>query len=223
MTKYNATIMKVFDKMPDRMKKLPISEQGYPVPWFVSKVNGEWNFVGVDHRKPMEAIRRNICWVCGESLGSYKTFVIGPMCAVNRVTSEPPVHLTCGEFSVMACPFLSRPKMTRNYKTMPEEQRGNVPGIAIDRNPGVTLLWTCRSFHTFDPGVGTGRLISLGEPYGVSWWKEGRTATRAEVDESIETGLPILRQMAELDGPDAIAEMEQRIVEVQALLPEAVT
>lgn len=222
MGKYNASVEKLFHEMPPRIRALPVSKEGYPVPWFVSMIKGEWNFVAVDQRKPMEAHRRGICWVCGGRLGTYRSFAIGPMCAVNRVTAEPPGHLACMEFSVKACPFLSRPKMTRNYKTMPEDQRTMVPGLAIDRNPGVVLVWTTRNYSVFKPQAGHGYMFRLGDPIGATWWAQGRTATRAEIDHSIETGMPLLKGLAEAEGADAVAELKQRYEETVALLPEAV-
>jgi hypothetical protein len=218
--KYNASVAKLFPEMPFRIRCLPVSDEGYPVPWFVSKVDGKWNFVGIEGWKIKEAHKRGICWVCGDRLGAYKSFPIGPMCAINRVTSEPPSHLLCANFSVKACPFLSRPKMVRNYKTMPEDQRGEVPGFSLDRNPGVVLVWTTRSYQLVK--VPNGVLFSLGDPTSLSWWSQGRPATRAEIDHSIAGGMPALRELAEAEGPDAVAELAVRIKAAESLMPEHV-
>jgi hypothetical protein len=37
----------------------------------------------------------------------------------------------------------------------------------------------------------------VGEPEGIEYWAEGRRANRAEIDESIRTGLPLLEAEAE--------------------------
>jgi hypothetical protein len=37
---------------------------------------------------------------------------------------------------------------------------------------------------------------------------------------SVDSGLPILRNAAEVDGSEAIAEVEQRYRELQRLLPQ---
>jgi len=110
--------------------------------------------------------------------------------------------------------------MSRNYKTMPEEMRNEAPGIPFDRNPGVCLVWTTRTYERFY--AGNGYLFRLGDPTSTSWWTKGRKASRQEIEESIAGGLPTLRQVAELDGPEAVAEMERRYQEAQGLLPEAV-
>src|SRR5262245_54991717 len=106
--------------LPSRIAGLPIDpERGYPVPWFVAWHDGKPEFRTADGRKFRQAIRDRLCWVCGQPLGRHLVFVIGPMCTVNRVTVEPPCHLDCAEFSVRACPFLSKPQMTRRENDLP--------------------------------------------------------------------------------------------------------
>jgi hypothetical protein len=43
-------------------------------------------------------------------------------------------------------------------------------------------------------------LIQMGQPQKVNWWKQGRPATREEVQESIDTGLPSLEAVARQDN-----------------------
>src|SRR5262245_60746512 len=99
--------------LPDRMRSLPIDERGYPVPWFVAYVDGKPEFRAMDRDKWREAVRMHLCWVCGQKLGSYVVFVLGPMCGITRTTSEPPCHIDCARWSAKNCPFLARPKMVR--------------------------------------------------------------------------------------------------------------
>ena len=112
MTELNKLIAKI--PMPPRIAKLPISPQGYPVPYFVPWKDNQPMPQAADPVKRMKCIRAGLCWVCGEPLGTYKAFVLGPMCIVNRVTSEPPCHRECAEYTVKACPFLTKPAMRRN-------------------------------------------------------------------------------------------------------------
>src|SRR4030095_12652609 len=79
-------------KMPSRMAKLPRDARGYPVPRFVSWYDGKPDFRIADTRYLEHCFRARTCWLCGELLGRYLAFVIGPMCAVNRTTAEPPCH-----------------------------------------------------------------------------------------------------------------------------------
>jgi hypothetical protein len=138
------------------------------------------------------------------------------MCAVNRVISEPPSHFGCAEFSAKACPFLSRPRMRRNEKDLPE---GKEPaGIGLKRNPGVVCLWVTSAYTTFNVHAGQpGILFKIGEPERTFWFAEGRPATREEVMLSINSGLPLLR--ADEEGPKAVAELERMYIKAMELIP----
>jgi hypothetical protein len=203
--------------LPERMKRLPIDHRGFPIPWFVATLgNGERDFRVADERKKVVAIRKHLCWVCGEPLGRFKAFVIGPMCAVNRVTSEPPCHLDCAEFSAKGCPFLARPRMRRNEKDLPTEAV-DAPGTMISRNPGVACIWVCNAFKRF--AVGDGWLIRLEEPTQVKWLAEGREATREQVMASIQGGYSLLKEMADQEGPEAVSALEQQLARAMPFLP----
>src|SRR5438132_506337 len=82
-----------------RISQLPIDDAGRPVPWFVAWVDGKPEFRVVGPGKREEAYAKRKCWVCGQQLGSYLVFVIGPMCALNRISSEPPSHKDCAIFA----------------------------------------------------------------------------------------------------------------------------
>jgi hypothetical protein len=198
--------------LPERLKGRPVSERGFPVPWFVSFINGKWDFVNVDPRKIVEAYKRELCFLCGYKLGQYKAFVIGPMCSINRVSSEPPAHRECAEYAVRTCPFLARPNMRRNEKAALGKLE-DVPGIGIEHNPGATLIWITKSFRPKDG------LFHLGEPVEVQWFAEGRKATRAEIDAAIAKGLPFLRRAAESGGPEDVKELDRYIKRAEKLLP----
>jgi hypothetical protein len=198
--------------LPKRLLRRPVSERGFPVPWFVSFIGGKWDFVNLDPRKIGEAARRNICFLCGEPLGQYKAFTIGPMCSINRISSEPPAHADCAEYAVRACPFLARPAAKRNDKAHLSDAN-DIPGIAIMHNPGATLIWVTKGWRY------QGGLFHLGEPVSVHWFAEGRRATRAEIDAAIAKGLPHLRKAASDEGPDAISELDQYIKRAERLLP----
>lgn len=215
-------------EIPQRMRSLPFDRRGFPVPWFVQWFDhgkpsgsglGEPDFRVVDTRNLGMAIKHKRCWLCGQSLGTFKCFVIGPMCAVNRINSEPPSHYDCAEFAMSACPFLSRPTMRRNEKGIPA---GTVDaaGFPLGRNPGVMCLWTTKSYRPFSAEIGKpGILFELGEPTNVEWFTQGRLARSAEVQHALATGLPALREMAERDGPDGVAELARCIARVESLLP----
>jgi hypothetical protein len=215
MPELNASIRDI--PIPPRMARRPVNERGFPVPWFVSHINGKWDFVNLDPRKISEAHRRNICWLCGEPLGKFKAFVIGPMCSINRVSSEPPSHRECAEYAVRACPFLARPNMRRNEKAHLAPSMDNVPGIAIEHNPGATLIWLTKSYRPINTPKGA--LFQIGDPVETLWFTEARPATREEILAAIDKGLPYLRKAATDEGNGAEAELDRYISEAMKLLP----
>ena len=191
--------------LPHRLRHLPLDSRGYPVPWFVEWIDGEPEFRAMSAEKFRLAIKNLRCWVCGGLLGSYKTFVAGPMCVINRTSAEPPSHHDCAEWSARNCPFLTRPHMERREDdVINNEGHGET---AILRNPGCTALVTTKKYRVFQTaGSSTGVLIEMGEFERVEWFAEGRPATRAEVEHSIETGLPLLRETCEQEeSPERIA------------------
>ncbi len=195
--------------LPPRIRMLQIDERGFPVPWFVEWIDGKPEFRAADPRKLLRAIRERLCWICGGHLGSYMAFVVGPMCAINRISAEPPSHQDCAEFASRACPFLVMPKMIRREAGLPEEIQP-LPGISLQRNPGVALIWTTKSYEILrEPN---GYLFSMGNPSSLLWFAEGRPATREEIVESIESGLPLLREYATGEGEPE--ELERRYHEV---------
>lgn len=93
--------------MPPRVAQLPLDpDRGYPVPWFAAwfdadgqpceRGQGKPDYRVVHPEDVRDAHRFELCWICGGRRGAFATFVIGPMCAVNRTSAEPPSHLDCG-------------------------------------------------------------------------------------------------------------------------------
>jgi len=183
--------------VPDRIRILPVDpDRGYPVPWFVKWIDGKPEFRLMDEDKWIRAVKQRLCWVCGQRLGVHLVFVLGPMCGVTRTTSEPPCHRECARWSAINCPFLAMPKMIRRED---EEFLSQCPrsigGLAIKRNPGVTLLWSTYTYQVWRPQEihgGEGILIQVGPPLEVEWWAEGKPATWRAVNDSVMSGLPLL-------------------------------
>jgi hypothetical protein len=208
-----------FPDAPPRIAALRRDARGFPVPWFVPWIQGEPEFRAVDPATIDRAHRKHLCWICGGHLASSKAFVLGPMCGINRVAPEPPSHIACARFAVVACPFLSRP-LAKRADTSDLQDHAPPPGVMIARNPGVTLLWETSSYRAERQPEG-GYLFRIGAPSRVSWWREGRPATRDEVDQSVVTGVPALADMARQDGPEAMSMLVAQIDRFAKLLPEA--
>lgn len=204
-------------KLPDRMAGCPVDDRGYPVPWFVAWEDGKPKFRAMDPDKLRLAIREKLCWVCGHKLGVHLTFVAGPMCGINRTNSEPPNHRECAVWSARNCPFLSNPRMVRREDGLTSEEMNSAAGHGLKRNPGVTMLWNTRNYEVFDVGRKFhGKpygeyLITMGEPESVDWMACGRAATRVEVIESIDSGIPNLEAMARLEKGGIEALQKARV------------
>lgn len=202
--------------LPERMKRLPLDKRGYPIPAFVEIVNGEPDFRIMSQKHWARCVKEKVCWVCGKPLGRYMVFVAGAMCGINRTSSEPPSHRECAIWSAQNCPFLGRPHMVRREDDMTREAVKNVAGIMISRNPGVAMIWITRSYEIWR--APNGPLIEMGAPEEVLWFAEGRPATRAEVEESIRTGLPLLHAEA-VKQKGGVEELARRRDEFDRLLP----
>lgn len=210
-----------------RIAKLPVDERGYPVPFFVQWVDekneptepgvGRPEFRMMDPKKWKQCVVGKLCWVCGEPLGVYQAFPIGPMCTVNRVSSEPPSHLDCAQWSMKGCPFLSRPNMVRREDELTKANKPNVAGVMIERNPGVMAIWVTRGYKVFK--ATNGYLLQIGDPFEVTWYTQGRPATREEVAKAIDDGLPTLLNVCKT--ADEVKEcMEKAEIVMKNYLPK---
>src|SRR5437899_2103484 len=101
--------------------------------------------------------------------------------------------------------------ITRNGASRCEGQRHELQS----RNPDVSLIWVCEGYKPFK--TGNGILFEVGDAIALEWYARGRKATHDEIMASIEGGLPILRGMAEKEGPDAVAQLEQQVERALAL------
>jgi hypothetical protein len=205
--------------IPIRMMDLPIDERGYPVPWFVEWINGKPEFRLMNDTKWVKVVQLRLCWICGKQLGAFQCFVLGPMCGITRTTAEPPCHLSCARWAARFCPFLARPYMTRpGHEELTVRGARSMGGNAITRNPDVVLLWVARDYTVWRPEGDKSALIRIGDPTDWEWWAEGRKATRAEIDESIRTGLPYLEAEA-CQEKGGMEDLNRRIAEFSRYLP----
>lgn len=198
-------------EMPPPIWRLPRDKRGYPIPWFVDvkapHINGNPDFRVMSGKHLTAAIREKRCWICGgKIMEGVGVFVAGPMCGINRTSAEPPNHPACAEWAVKACPFLAVPKRLRDERDLPAN--ATQAGVGIKRNPGVTMLWQSAGYKVWRPKSG-GVLFDIGDPLSVTWFCEGRQATRAEVMRSVETGLPLLLEQAAKGGATACFQLGQ--------------
>jgi hypothetical protein len=185
------------EPLPRLMQNLPVDpDRGFVVPWFVDWIDGKPEFRAMDIRKFKKALTKKLCWVCGNPLLTRFAFVAGPMCGINKISSEPPSHIECARWSARNCPFLSNPDMVRREDDLVDNNkfRDTSAGIGLARNPRVTMLWITREYEVVN--VGNGILIVMGRAQEVEWYHCGRIATRKEVVEAVEEGISLLEATA---------------------------
>jgi hypothetical protein len=214
--------------MPPQIAALPVA-RGYPIPFFVPWVNGAPEFRAADARKRAWCVKHRACWVCGTKLPAAEdfAFLVGPMCAVNFTTAEPPMHPECAEWSARACPFVVRPHMDRRRNDDLAVKTHSPGGHMIERNPGAVVLWLTTTYREVPDGMG-GTIMQMGAPSAVRCFAEGRAATVDEVRRSIATGIHHLWAMAEQDDVKnrrrpygcypAADELRRRLRDAYALL-----
>ena len=213
------------DRMPVSIAALPVNRQGYPIPWFVyiDPDTSVADFRVVAPGRIRAAAGQARCWICGGHMPDWQlqAFVIGPMCAVNRVSAEPPSHTACAMWAARACPFLVNPNMVRRTSGLAAHGPVTSAGVMITRHPGVSAVWVVRrrDWSLFTDGDG-GLLFDVGSPRRVWWLAHGRAATRAEVAASITSGMPALRDLSR-DEPGGDAALDEQLAAAQLYLPAA--
>jgi hypothetical protein len=211
-----------FPDLPAHMKALPTDARGFPVPWFVEWIDGEPCFPIIDSPKLALAHKLGKCWICGGTLGRYRASVIGPMCSINRIISEPQSHVDCARFAARNCPFLAKPNMKRVPESRLPDERRAPPGLSHARNPGCVAVWI-ETRPTTPERVGDGVLFHLGEPVSVEWLTQGREATRDEVLDALFSGMVVLEETIMLEPPSerpaARLELNRLVAIAQALAP----
>jgi hypothetical protein len=216
--------------VPSRMMHLARDHRGFLVPFFVAWMKdgkqvrrglGVPDFRVVDPEAMIDCVNRNRCWLCGDPLGRHKAFVLGPMCVITRVNSEPPSHRDCAEYALRVCPFLTKPTMRRNES----EYQSDVIAAAGEHsaaNPGVMALWITDGAEMFNADWGQpGVLFQVNDPREVVWWREGRHATVEEVTLGLAKAMPALEMQAARKGRDAIIELERLSAQALTYLPKA--
>lgn len=180
------TLRKGLPEVPHHMRNLPVDARGYPIPWFVHWHDGKPDFRVLDHEKYDRAVKLDLCAVCGGKLGRFKSFVGGPMNAIQMISGEPPVHRECALFSVRACPFLLLPLAKRREANLPGEigEIGEPGDVFVKENPGISAIITCTKFKLSR----TSAVFHVTDLTNVEWFTEGREATHEEITTALRAG-----------------------------------
>jgi len=166
-------------EMPPRIASLRRTAQGWPIPYFVERpVDGTLDFRVMHPQRMVWALKRRLCWICGQPMGRHIAFVGGPLAIAQRQFSDPASHRDCAEYALRVCPFLASPATERRDANMPAH--AVLPGHHVRANPGVSGLLLTGHYLFRD------LIIHAGEAREVHWYTEGRPATRSEGEVAIE-------------------------------------
>ena len=81
-------------------------------------------------------------------------------------------------------------------------------------------LWLTDGAQMFNAESGQqGILFEVNDPTEVVWWREGRIATRAEVELGLASAMPFLEAEAASKGRQAIAQLERMSQRALAYIP----
>lgn len=130
--------MKHTFQIPPIMQHLPLDERGYPIPYFVSIVDGKPEFRYQDGRKREAMINHNLCFICGKKLHDKSYwFLTGPAGLLNQVGSDAPMHEDCARFSLSACPHMVYQNAERRENGAPIEKAA---GLIREKPPVMYLI-----------------------------------------------------------------------------------
>jgi hypothetical protein len=138
--------------IPERLKHLPVDERGYPIPYFVAIVNGKHDFRLLDAEKQRICCEYKKCAICGQKLlkGLYY-FISGPMGAMNKVSTDPPMHKECAEFSLLACPHMFYEKADRRTAGLDELPVTSIPEMIMQKPTAMFMVQASSYKLTISP------------------------------------------------------------------------
>jgi hypothetical protein len=209
--------------VPARLAHLPTDpEHGdLPVPYFIGSVRDASGVMRPDFRCVASGARERcdhgaLCWICGLPLDGEFACVTGPMCLINRISSEPVSHFDCARYAVAACPFIATPGRKRREKDMPA---GIIPPPASDshnpRNPGAAVVLFLKS----RPKRGGDDLYHLRQIESVEFYRAGVRIYGLDCLPAFAAGAQILAAAAgEEAGVHGLVEFLQRLAVACTLL-----
>jgi len=188
--------MRVLPEIPYRLARRPRDRRGYPVPWNVQiGVDGTPLFTVNNVERHMQAIREELCPICGERLGKWRWFVGGPRSAFDPHGAyfDLPGHHDCEQYALQVCPWLSTPRYASLLQEGVLPHRDKVPGHLIltdptmlsDRPPCFVAVASDRAALLSSGGALP--YVRPVRPYlAVEYWKDGQ-----QIPE--HRALPVLR------------------------------
>ena len=154
--------------IPFRLQSRPAHEE-IPIPYitFVDK-HGKPSWATTHPGRFLKALKEELCAACGQRVGKahFRVFIVQPLQAIRHISLTLPMHMDCAQW--MGC----------NFPTM--------------RADGLWAAYVTRGFKVVRTPAGP--VFLLGTPAtreGITWYTEGRKATRDEVIEEFDKIVPL--------------------------------
>ena len=149
--------------------------KGLPVPAMVQFDSlGVPDFKVIDMEKWGALMSARKCGICGQAMGNFVWFVGGPLCHLNRLFTDLPMHHACAIFALRTCPYLALPR----YKFIMKDVV--IDGVEMNINEHVTTKRP-DAFGLFQSAgyqlamlEGSPAVLLLSKPFKtVQWWRHG--------------------------------------------------
>ena len=139
-------------EIPKELSHLKVDPRGYPIPFFVSYVDGKPEFRFLNTDRVLMIIDKKLCHICGKKLPKdYCYFIAGPLGLKNGISSDAGMHRVCAEFSLKACPhlFFQNADYRVNDELAKKYHRAAHPSL-ITTKPDILYLVKASKFKRVD-------------------------------------------------------------------------
>ncbi|GLH30150.1 hypothetical protein WSS15_28000 [Acetobacter pasteurianus] len=170
--------------IPSRMLNLRRLNSGLPIPKFATWEGDKPNLTVMNRDFFGTALRNKLCWICGQKMGRFASFVGGPKSTASKCFVEPPMHRDCAEFAMQVCPYLVTGNNERKNKLTPLEEKQHRSAGTDPDNPIIFGMSISNDWH-FISGENCFFLKNVAE---VIWWKHGKLASSKEAEKAVLEG-----------------------------------
>ena len=134
--------------------------KGYAIPFTVVWEKGQEHpdFKHIDAEKVKLCLDKSLCGICGKKMHGSRAWIASM--ATDYLDprgwfSDPPMHIACAEYSLTACPYLSRPRIRADTpdNTVPDTGAPSriLVGVGVKRTKAdPTLSRAVAWIHTYE-------------------------------------------------------------------------
>lgn len=181
-------------KIPDLMKSLPVTSQGFPVPYVVLVDDNGTHFKINDRLKQIKCFTEKLCHICGNKVKRNEFWFVGGQQSAfhpHGVYNDGGMHYECASYALQVCPYLAMSSYagyTDAGLLKAVQKVKNNKGMlfmnttqTLDRLPFFVLV-NAKTFAMTGEGY-----IKPERPYiKHEFWKDGRQITRQQADTLLE-------------------------------------